>query len=73
MVVTEMNTRRPYGHAEGEGQHDRGGEPGGQGEQAVTDRVPLALADPQRRGDDRAVFGADHHRARRGDDADVQH
>jgi hypothetical protein len=38
----------PYGHAEDEGQHDRGGEADGQGEQAVTDRVPVALADPQR-------------------------
>ena len=61
--------RRPDGHAEGEGHHDRGGEPDARGEQAVTDRVPLSLADPQRRGDDGAVFGADHHRA---DDEDLR-
>jgi hypothetical protein len=55
--------RRPYGHSEGEGDRDRGEEPQNQGKQALTHPAAVPLADPERHGDDRVVFGADHHRA----------
>jgi hypothetical protein len=54
---------RPDGHTEGEGDHDRGEKPRNQGEQAPTHRAAVPFGDPERRSDDRVVFGADHHRA----------
>jgi hypothetical protein len=62
-------TRCSYRRTEGQRDHDRGEEPPEQGEQAVTHRPAVPLADSQRGGDDRVVLGADHHRT---DDEDFR-